>query len=276
MKITLEQNSEVFMIECSVNDSCDKVTTDAANLHNLRLRVKRLAAGVSELIKYGPMKPPDQHGLSEEQINAGGDKMKQVEGADPLGMRVGKACDEVVAKTLEKCAADAEMAVSNEHAKRRNALDIAKINECLMNVKGAVMMAYPMGLPEWDSVRAALEDNEDLAGQEASKFVLDAEKCVMWFAGKQMNREDPISKYCGKNEKCMVKCKMTNKGGNAPQRPPAVDEDTQKKMMAYWHKKQAQEKDLAEAEEDSYLNSEWANPKGYKNAMNGLGSVRLR
>lgn len=34
-------------------------------------------------------------------------------------------------------------------------------------------------------------------------------------------------------------------------------------MYALWHKKQQEEKELAEAEADehSYLNSQWANPK---------------
>jgi hypothetical protein len=54
-----------------------------------------------------------QFRLSEEQINAGGDALKSMSGADPLGMRVGKPCDPVVAKTLEKCAEEAEMAISN-------------------------------------------------------------------------------------------------------------------------------------------------------------------
>ena len=133
----------------------------------------------------------------------------------------------------------------------------------------------------------AIEDTEDLSGREDSKYIFDPATCVMWFAGKKMERDEIISKYCGKNEKCMVKCKLTSKGGSAPQRAPAVDEDTQyvicslpvcgwcclflvkqmdltgftcvitcvhtlllhnrKKMMSYWHKKQEQEKVGAES-----------------------------
>jgi hypothetical protein len=33
-----------------------------------------------------------------------------------------------------------------------------------MNMKGAVAIAFPMGLPEFDPVRECIEDNEDLAG----------------------------------------------------------------------------------------------------------------
>ena len=48
----------------------------------------------------------------------------------------------------------------------------------------------------------------------------------------------PLSKYVGRNDKCMVKVKLTKKGSQAPQREAGVDEETKKKMMAYWHKKQ--------------------------------------
>lgn len=31
-------------------------------------------------------------------------------------------------------------------------------------IRGAVMICFPMGLPEWDNVRLAIEDTEDLEG----------------------------------------------------------------------------------------------------------------
>ena len=38
------------------------------------------------------------------------------------------------------------------------------LQKVLDNVRGAIMIAYPMGLPEWDTVRDILEDKEDLSG----------------------------------------------------------------------------------------------------------------
>lgn len=35
-------------------------------------------------------------------------------------------------------------------------------------MRGAVMICYPMGLPEWDPVRLGLEGSEDLAGTSVS------------------------------------------------------------------------------------------------------------
>jgi archaellum component FlaC len=44
---------------------------------------------------------------------------------------------------------------------KKIALTIEEINEKINNVRGAVMMAYPMGLPEWDLVRIVLDEPID-------------------------------------------------------------------------------------------------------------------
>jgi hypothetical protein len=44
-----------------------------------------------------------------------------------------------------------EAAVADHFAKSKIALDNDKIQECIQNCKGVVMMAYPMGLPDWVS-----------------------------------------------------------------------------------------------------------------------------
>jgi hypothetical protein len=56
--------------------------------------------------------------------------------------------------------------------------------------------------------------------------------------------------------------KATKKGGGAPVREAMIDEDTHKKMLAYYHKKQEEHKQLDEADEgDQYMNSAWADGK---------------
>lgn len=45
-------------------------------------------------------------------------------------------------------------------------LTLAALKEAVDNIRGAVMICYPMGLPEWDLVRTLLEDREgDLCAQ---------------------------------------------------------------------------------------------------------------
>lgn len=278
MRIKINKLTEDFIVECSVTEKCDDVTRRVAELHNLRLRIRRLVAGVRHLAKHGPMKEPDKFGLSPEQINAKGNEMAMPEHSDPLGMRVGKPCEHPMAtKTLEKCAADAEQLVSNQLFKMNQPTDIDAIKEAMDMIAGAVKIAYPMGLPEWDAVQCALDDMEDLGGKEDSKHVVDVDTCTLWFAGKQLMRgEELMSKYCGKNDKCIIKAKLEKKGAGAPQREPAIDQETKKAMMTRWHKKQAEQKKLEEDDDDAYANSSWANPKTWKNDIQGVGGVQWR
>lgn len=66
-------------------------------------------------------------------------------------------------------------------------LTAAMLREAIDRVRGAVMMCYPMGLPEYDFIREALEDREDLAGSNVSpgqrrSSALDACACLPWDA----------------------------------------------------------------------------------------------
>ena len=44
-------------------------------------------------------------------------------------------------------------------------------------------------------------------------------------------------------------------------REPLIDQDSHKRMLAFYHKKQEEEKKMAAENEDDYMNSAWANPK---------------
>ena len=137
-------------------------------------------------------------------------------------------------------------------------------------------MAYPMNLPPYDVVRLNIEGAEDLSQHEDSTLQVDPSTAVLWFAGKAMDRARPLSDYIGTNEKVTIKAKIEPKGATAPSRPPPVDAETQQRLMSHWHRKEAEAKALAEETEDSYLNSEWANPRGFKQSMHGLSQVAFR
>jgi hypothetical protein len=47
---------------------------------------------------------------------------------------------------------------------RKQPLTAAALQSAIDNIRGAVMICYPQGLPEWDFVRQCLEEREDLAG----------------------------------------------------------------------------------------------------------------
>ena len=51
-----------------------------------------------------------------------------------------------------------------------------------------------------------------------------------------------LSDYVGKNEKTKIICKISRKGQGAPVREPLVDKETQSKMLAFYYKKQEEQK----------------------------------
>lgn len=56
--------------------------------------------------------------------------------------------------------------------------------------------------------------------------------------GKELSRSKKLADYIGKNEKTTIVAKLQKRGGGAPVREAAIDEQTQKEMMAFAYKKQ--------------------------------------
>ena len=60
-----------------------------------------------------------------------------------------------------------------------------------------------------------------------------------------------------------------------PVREAPVNPETQKRMMAFWHKKQEEEKQFKQDTDVSYLSSQWANPDSLKQAMIGVSDIKF-
>eukprot|EP00633_Aureoumbra_lagunensis_P000870 CAMPEP_0197287834 /NCGR_PEP_ID=MMETSP0890-20130614/4601_1 /TAXON_ID=44058 ORGANISM="Aureoumbra lagunensis, Strain CCMP1510" /NCGR_SAMPLE_ID=MMETSP0890 /ASSEMBLY_ACC=CAM_ASM_000533 /LENGTH=143 /DNA_ID=CAMNT_0042757993 /DNA_START=474 /DNA_END=905 /DNA_ORIENTATION=+ len=131
-------------------------------------------------------------------------------------------------------------------------------------------MAYPMGLPKFDPVYLALESIDGLAGTQAEKALLDPTTAQLWCAGKEFNRATTVGQRLGQNEKTKVVAKLQKPGAGPPAREPVVSENERKAMMAHYFKRQEELKALAEANDDDYLASSWANPKALKSSLQGL------
>lgn len=63
-------------------------------------------------------------------------------------------------------------------------------------------------------------------------------------------------------------------GAGAPGREPVVSEDERKAMMAHYFKRQEELKRLAEADDDDYMNSAWADPKNLQRSLHGTDAVK--
>lgn len=141
-------------------------------------------------------------------------------------------------------------------------------------IRGAVMIAYPMGLPEWDPVRLDIEGDEKPSNTPLGIDILD-NNAQIWWAGKQMLPGNKLSDHVGKNEKTKIVAKLQKKGGGAPQREAPISPEEHKAMMAYYHKRQEEMKALETNDEDDYTNSTWANSKALKNHFSGVGNVSI-
>ena len=147
---------------------------------------------------------------------------------------------------------------------------------CLIgNIKAAVGQAYEDGLPQHDLARIALEEDDDYLRDKCGVPLLDEEAISIWSCNKEFVRGQPISHRVGTNEKTKVIVKLSTKGSGAPAREPIVSEAERNAMAAFYFKRQEQMKELAKADEDDYLNSAWADPKGMKKSLQGLdGGVK--
>ena len=48
------------------------------------------------------------------------------------------------------------------------------------NIRGALMIAYPMGLPDWEPARQDAEGTEDLEGTAEGQDIMNEEVSAYW------------------------------------------------------------------------------------------------
>ena len=265
-----------FIVEGTTTASNDELIAELVNIWNLRLRLAQLCGSMRELARHGPMKPPDEQGIDaikEEYEDAQIEKGEFYE-PDPTGMRNGNGVGPQLAETFERVCADAEQAIDPARARQRRCVTAEELEEKLANMRGAVMMAFPMGLPDVDTVAMTLESEEGLGGTSAGAAVLSAESATLWCAGKEFARGQLVSDRLGSNEKTKVVVKLQSPGAGPPGREAAVSEEERKAMMAHYFKRQEEMKKLAEADEDDYLNSSWADSKGLQRSLRGMNNIK--
>ncbi|CAM6109031.1 unnamed protein product [Calypogeia fissa] len=268
-----------FLYECQAGDYVDLVVRDIVTVHNLQLKIAHLKEEGDQLALHGPYKDPkrkvDDDSEEEDDKEAAQYSLSVKQRGpfykrDPSYKRTGETCDPEVGNKLTQALEEAETCASKAQVLYKVPLTKGMLKEAITNVRGAVTICYPMGLPNYDPV------HEELAGAYAGQDALDPDSATMWWAGKEFKRENKMSDHVGKNEKTKVIVKLTSPGRGAPAREPPVDAETQKAMMAWYYKKQEEQKKLQLDEDDNYNNSEWANPKALKSALHKLSGVKMR
>lgn len=235
-----------------VGEACDLVT----RLQNLRVRLSWMVLSGKELIK--------------------------------------EAADETAKAQLGGPVGEAERYMSLERAQSHKPAQEC-VDEVLLlceTIKGAAMIAFPAECSGADAQRRLAdvldnEESDDKARAKAHRLLslLDDQAVTpailqgpttLWWSGRALDKTVELSKYTGRNDKTKLVVKIQADGHSAPPREPGLDARTQSEMMAYWYKKQEEQKKLVEDEDISFANAEWANPRGLKSQLLGMGGVQFR
>lgn len=269
-----KEDQFIFLSTCDAE--VDDVSNRVIRLWNERLRLNMIASACKEIAKMGPLRTEAERGITDKEIFTQSFPESKLEDcqADPSGQRVGVP-PETGAQITQYAEAAIE-AISVNRAIQRQALTMEVIEEHRMNLRGCLMIAYPMGLAKHEPLSQFLDEKLKFEWVGDHRKLKDVTTGQLWFASRKLLRTEKLSKYTGTNEKTKVIIKITSEKGGAPVREPNVDEESHKQMLAFWHKKQEKDKELAKDDEDSYLMSEWANPNQLKTAFQGMKDLKIR
>lgn len=273
-----------FLFDTTTDATLETVIQQVATIYNGRLKVDRICSEIPELADHGVTLPPNMQGLTEEQVvelklkdeweercvPSGGAVFRK----DEIGRRNGHAPNDKMKEVLMRTVEEAKALISKKQVQANVCVTMEMVKEALDQLRGAVTIVYPMGLPPHDPIRMEFDDREDLSGTQASLQVITEDECQLWWAGKEMQRGKKLQDYVGRNEKTKLVVKIQKKGQGAPAREPLVTDEQQKQMMLHYHRRQEELKKLEEADDDSYLDSEWSNRQALKRQFQGLTDIK--
>ena len=182
--IHLKRNDgDSFLYETTTSTSNHELIHSIVRIHNKRLQARLITDSARGLAMYGVMKKPDHVSsstASEDSSSSSSDAVystwmqasDQHQGVykeDPTGVRIGYAPNPNVVEAIQRAAQDLDEYVDKNQVLKKNAMNESIIDDKISIVKGAVTMAYPMGLPDWDVMRLAFGSFDDL---KVSWFIL--------------------------------------------------------------------------------------------------------
>uniref|UniRef100_A0A671DIN1 Cilia and flagella associated protein 298 n=1 Tax=Rhinolophus ferrumequinum TaxID=59479 RepID=A0A671DIN1_RHIFE len=234
-----------FLMQAPGNTELEELTVQVTRVYNARLKVQRVCSEMEELAEHGIFSPPNMQGLTDDQIEelklrdewgevpSGGSLFKK----DDIGRRNGQAPNEKMKQVLKKTIEEAKAIISKKQVEASVCVTMEMVKDALDQLRGAVMIVYPMGLPPYDPIRMEFENKEDLSGTQAELNVIEESQAQLWWAAKELRRTKKLSDYVGKNEKTKIIVKIQQK--------------------------------LEENDDDSCLNSPWADNTALKRHFHG-------
>ena len=125
---------------------------------------------------------------------------------------------------LTKTVEDAKALASERQVQMKVATTQKALADAVGNIRGAVMIAYPMGLPDYDAVRQILEEREAVDGA-AGLEELEIEKAALWCFNKELQREKLLSE-CARNSPRAIRRAQFGARNSLSVAPPLVTTGT--------------------------------------------------
>lgn len=230
-----------FLYETQCSSSLTDVIEDVVGIHNCIKRILCIVGMLKDLIKNGPMEENgERHNPPTENV-----------------------------EILNRAIADAEAAVSPDWAKKKVFFTPERVSEALAHLSGAITIVYPQGLPPTEPIRKVLEGG-DVEGE------YDPKTCQLWWARKSLLRGKPVSEFLGNNERVTAVAKLTDAKSGPPPKDMSMSQDAQIKLMSKLHKQAEEYKKMEKDDDDSYLDSQWANPHTLKNQFQGIQDLDFK
>ncbi|XP_059020576.1 cilia- and flagella-associated protein 298 isoform X2 [Mustela lutreola] len=298
-----------FLLQAPGSTELEELTVRVARVYNARLKVQRVCSGLTD-DQIEELKLRDEWG--EKCVPSGGSVFKK----DDIGRRNGQererrrqapccaespmwgsipgpwdhdrirrqrlnplshpAPNEKMKQVLKKTVEEAKAIISKKQVEAGVCVTLEMVKDALDQLRGAVMIVYPMGLPPYDPIRMEFENKEDLSGTQAGLSVIEESEAQLWWAAKELRRTKTLSDYVGKNEKTKIIVKIQQRGQGAPAREPVISSEEQKQLMLYYHRRQEELKKLEENDDDSCLNSPWADNTALKRHFHGVKDIKWR
>lgn len=289
-----KSENDQFIAETKTTVNISEAKQLIIRVNNLRLKLDQLFQAVEGLMSHGPLKPEALRGLNTPETILPAIEMlpkeqkKWVEVAvtadreikeDKNAQRCGVAPTQEIADKCMNSIAEYRRLLSPELAKRRKVLKPEQLEEAIEMLRAAVMIVYPAyhTLPPWEPCVRILEEKIEYEKEWVPLGYKVPDTTSMWWAKKELIETKTLAEYVGKNEKSKVIVKLAGKGKGAPMAEAPIDAETQKKMMAFYHKKQEEMKRLENQTGDEYMYSSWANSNSLKNELHrGSNGIRFK
>ena len=226
-----------FLYETTSSAQITDVIEDIVAIHNAILRIRTLIGYIKDLIKSGPL--GDDNERHDPPENAG---------------------------VLQRAIMDAETAISADQVDKKVNFTPKYVCDELARLSGAMSITFPQGLPPTEPSRKVLEGGE-------VQYEYDSKTCQLWWARKSLQRGKLVSDYLGKNERVKAVAKLTDAKSGPPPRDMTMSQQEQVRLMSELHRKAEELKRIEKDDDDSYLDSEWANPDGLKNTFQGIENI---